>query len=90
MILKRSVEIEAKKLRPGEYIQYKHTDVWALFKCPQCGFVTSLSRKNHAVYYDGTVTPNVSCPHKLSAGAKCEFSQDLTLDNWLPEAKGTA
>lgn len=90
MVFKRSFEAEPKKLRPGEYIQYKHTEVWAVFKCPQCGFVTSLSKKNHNIRYDGLVSPVTHCPHKLGSGGKCEFNADVTLDGWLPEAKGSA
>jgi len=87
---KRSPELDVKKLRPGEYIQYKHIDVWALYKCPRCGFVTSLGKKVHDVYYDGTVTPAAACPHALGSGTRCAFSDSITLEEWIPEAKGSA
>ncbi len=89
-VLKRSTEIEAKKLRPGEYIQYKHLELWVLYKCPKCGLVTTLGKKYHDVDYAGSVLPAAHCPHKLGGGSRCTFTDSLTLDGWLPETKGSA
>ncbi len=83
--LKRRDEVGPSLISGGDYIAQVKTENWGVFKCPKCAGVTSLSRKIHNVYYDGTVTPKVKCPH-----VTCDFSADIILEGWIPEAKGNA
>jgi hypothetical protein len=87
--LKRRTDTEKKLLRPGEYMPGDN-DLWVVYKCPDCGFLTSLGKKFHQVNYNGEVYPNVTCPHKVGSGGKCSFSQTVALADWVPEAKGSA
>ena len=88
-LAKRDVS-EYKQLRPGEYAKAFGPETWIYFKCPSCGFLTTLGKKNHTVAYDGSVTPRVNCPHKTGSGRKCEFMDFINLENWIPESKGNA
>lgn len=87
--LHKSKSIEKDKLYLGEYYQVVNQDMWAVYKCPACGGVTTLGKKFHDVNYNGLVHPAVRCPHKVGAD-KCSFSDFLTLEEWVPEAKGSA
>lgn len=75
----------SKSINPGEYIVAPKGDTWSNFKCPACGNITALAKKHHDVYYDGSVKPNVHCPHK-----PCNFNGAVLLEGWIPEAKGNA
>lgn len=87
--LHRSKYFEKSRLYIGEYFQVKSQDLWAAYKCPSCGGVTSLSKMYHDVDYNGLVYPAVKCPHKIGVD-KCTFSDTVTLEEWVPEAKGSA
>lgn len=65
-------------------------ETWTMYKCPACGFVTSISREHHDVKYTGEVWPAVTCPHKTGSGNKCKFEELVSLEDWVPEAKGSA
>jgi len=65
-------------------------ETWTLYKCPSCGFVTSLSKTHHSVDYDGQVWPAITCPHKTGSGNQCMFEELISLEDWVPEAKGSA
>lgn len=79
-----------KLLKPGEYLTLQDKANWLAFKCVSCGKLTNLSKAFHHVEYDGTVTPNVTCPHKKPEGFPCTASGPIVLADWVPEAKGNA
>lgn len=87
---KRVDTTNARQLRPGDYFLSTHPDTWVIYKCPKCGFVTSLSRKYHNINYNGDVSPSVRCPHKLGGGSKCEFKGTVELEGWIPKSEGNA
>lgn len=89
-VLKPKIVEHVRELRPGDYYRVVNEDVWVLYKCPKCGFVTSIGRSKHYVHYDGAVSPAVNCPHKVGGGGKCSFSEEINLEGWIPEAKGFA
>lgn len=80
--LRRSVSKE--DLQPGEYLQVKDEEIICHYKCPKCGLLTKIARSNHTINIFGLLTPLVTCPHK------CTFSEQIQLDEWVPEAKGSA
>ncbi len=49
----------------------------ALFCCPMCGKIASLS--NHDIGVDGEVSPSVVCPSKT-----CVFHAFIRLEGWKP------
>jgi len=56
----------------------------ATWVCPACGLSCGLSGETHQVETNGTVTPNVDCPHSVGK-EKCKFrNQSLKLEGWLP------
>lgn len=87
--LHKSKSIEKNRLYTGEYFQVNNLEVWAMYKCPSCGALTTLGKRYHDVDYNGLVSPAVRCPHK-NGDNKCVFSDLLALEEWVPEAKGSA
>jgi C4-type Zn-finger protein len=81
VVLKKGFKLSA--LNQGEYIQAKGEDL-CNYKCPKCGNLAKISKQNHQVDYFGTLTPAVMCPHM------CNFNDRIQLDEWVPEAKGSA
>lgn len=65
-------------------------ETWTVYKCPGCGYATSLARERHSIHYDGNVDTTVTCPHTLPGGERCKFSDLVCLADWVPEAKGSA
>ncbi len=88
--LKRAHTGNASLLRPGEYMAVLNSETWTVYKCPECGYITSLAKLFHVVNYNGEVSPHVSCPHKMPNGEQCKFTGVVRLANWVPEAKGSA
>lgn len=90
-ILKRKDNIPTRYLRPGEYVASGISEEsWIIYKCPRCGFLTSVGKKFHDVDYYGAVKPRVNCPHKTGSGNRCEFNDVVGLEDWVPKAKGSA
>lgn len=88
--MKRRNALTDAELKPGEYRQLKKgqsygDQAWGAWRCPQCNRLSSIGRKIHAVNYTGHITPLSNCPHP-----GCGFSEDVTLEDWIPEAQGSA
>lgn len=73
-----------KELEAGEYTAVLDHDTWCYCKCPKCGKLTKIIRTHHDINYLGELYPKVTCPYK------CGFSGDMMLEEWIPEAKGSA
>ena len=67
---------------PGTWILYFQGPkkiLTAHFTCPKCE--RTLSLKGHKINNDGSVIPIVDCPY-----LNCDFSDDIKLIDWDPEA----
>ena len=85
---RRAVVAMYEDLRPGEYVQVKkthrHRNLHAVVRCADCGSLSSITREQHDVNWNGSVSPASECP-----GHNCGASW-LHLQNWHPEPKGNA
>lgn len=52
--------------------------------CPQCGAHLMLSREQHKIGADGTITPSLVCPN---ARAGCTWHVFARLDQWPPSER---
>ena len=77
-------------LRPGEYRQVLRGHMYgelaqAVWRCPACHELASLTRQTHGVDYEGAVTPLSKCPY-----GECGHQYRITLADWCPETTGRA
>ena len=71
-----------EKFSPGSwklFFQGSKKVLTSFFTCPKCG--RTLSLKGHKINDEGKVKPIVVCPI-----IDCDFSDDITLIDWDPEA----
>jgi len=71
-----------EKFSPGTwklFFQGSKKVLTSHFTCPKCEYTLAL--KSYKILDDGTVKPKVTCPLP-----DCDFSDDVTLIDWDPEA----
>lgn len=90
-LLERVQEVPLDALRPGQYQQVGADHPAgargvAVVACPKCGTLALVLRNGHEVNWAGEVRPGVTCP----SAPECELAANITLDGWIPEAKGAA
>ena len=86
--LRRRTGASDAELDRGNYRQLTRTELngdWAsaTLSCPGCGAKSALDRKVHKVDAFGRVEPGIHCP-------TCDYGDTVELEDWEPEAKGTA
>lgn len=76
-----------EELDPGEYrvLSSRAGESKVMWRCPACKKLLSLVRENHTVRYDGTINPQVRCPHQ-----GCAFNDWVYLEGWIPKSEGAA
>ena len=76
-----------EELEPGEYRAPRTRDGTPriMWRCPGCKRILGIVKQNHDVKFDGTIYPQVSCPHR-----NCNFNEWLYLEGWIPKSEGAA
>lgn len=88
--LSRRQSVPQEELNPGEYMQtYRGKGYGDLFhvvlKCPSCNALIGVGRRTHTIDLDGNADIYCSCPMK-----PCVFSALFFMNDWVPEAEGSA